>query len=58
MRFVEPAGHEWEADVVSPYGEPCTYGQAYVACTRVQGRFVWRRAATWEEVTTLGADLA
>lgn len=57
-RFVEPAGHEWEADVVYPYGDVRRYGQAYCACTRVAGRFVWRRAATWNEVTDLGADLA
>ncbi|TXM98712.1 hypothetical protein FV222_13995 [Methylobacterium sp. WL103] len=58
VRFVKPAGHDWEADCVSPYGEPGPYCQAYAACTKVQGRFVWRRAATWSEVTTLGADLA
>lgn len=57
-RFVEPVGHDWEPECVSPYGEPGPYGQAYAACTRVQGRFVWRRAATWAEVTSLGADLA
>ena len=56
-RFVEAAGHDWEAEVVSPYGEPGRYGQAYCACTQVAGRYVWRRAATWEEVTALGADL-
>lgn len=56
-RFVEPAGHDWEAEAVSPYGDPGRYGQPYCACTKVAGRCVWRRAATWEEVTALGADL-
>lgn len=56
-RFVEPAGHTWEPDCVSLYGEPSPYGQPQVACTRVRGRFVWLRAATWSEVTSLGADL-
>ncbi|MGU3339450.1 hypothetical protein ACLBXJ_15645 [Methylobacterium mesophilicum] len=57
VRFVEPVGHDWEPECVSPYGEHGSYGQAYAACTKVAGRFVWRRAATWAEVTTLGADL-
>jgi hypothetical protein len=57
-RFVEPAGHDWEPDCVSAYGEPGRYGQAHVACVRVRGRFVWLRAATFQEVTDLGADLA
>lgn len=57
VRFVEAAGHDWEPDCVSPYGDPGRYGQAYCACTQVAGRYVWRRAATWEEVTDLGADL-
>jgi len=56
-RFVEPAGHDWEADTVSAYGEPGRYGQAHVACVRVRGRQVWLRAATWAEVADLGADL-
>ena len=50
-RYVEPAGHDWQAETAYPADDE---GLALELVTRVRGRHVWRRAASYAEAMSLG----
>lgn len=50
-RFTEAAGHDWEPETAYPVEDG---GLALIACTRVRGRHVWKRAATYDEAKSMG----